>query len=104
MKGRCWRCNQEGHSGRSKAHIRKVSCAAFKSVCQQCNAIGHYTSVCKKGNRREQERADEASDVGWPGMNPTTKAFVPRNRAVEESTTHNREALAEETNQGEGER
>ena len=56
--------------------------------------------MCKKGDRREQERADEASDVRWPGMNPTTRAFVPRNRAVEESTTHNREALAEDPIRG----
>ena len=35
VKGTCWKCNQEGHNGRAQANIRKVSCAAFDSVCQQ---------------------------------------------------------------------
>ena len=58
VKGRCWRCNQEGHSGRAQAHIRKVTCAAFNSVCQQCDVIGHYTSVCKRGDKRNKDRID----------------------------------------------
>ena len=58
VKGRCWRCNQEGHSGRAQAHIRKVTCAAFNSVCQQCDVIGHYTSVSKRGDKRNKDRID----------------------------------------------
>ena len=61
VKGRCWRC----HSGRAQAHIRKVSCAAFDSVCQQCYVIGHYTSICKRGDKRNKERIyrDDMSDT-----------------------------------------
>ena len=52
VEGKCWRCHQEGHHGRARAHIRKELCAAFYSVCQQCELIGHYTSLCKKGDKR----------------------------------------------------
>ena len=46
VKGRGWRCNQEGHSGQAQAHIRKVSCAAFDSVC-------------KRGDKRNKVRIDK---------------------------------------------
>ena len=59
-KGKCWRCNQEGHSGRAQAHIRKVSCAAFNSVCQQCDVIGHFNSVSKRGDKKTKSRSEGA--------------------------------------------
>ena len=58
MKGKCWRCDLEGHSGRAQAHIRKVSCAAFNSVCQQCDVIVHYTNVCKRGDKKNKSRSE----------------------------------------------
>ena len=51
VEGKCWRGHPQGYHGRAQAHIRKELCAAFYSMCQQCGLIGHYTRVCKKGNR-----------------------------------------------------
>ena len=54
-KGRCWRCNQEGHSGRTKAQIRKKSSTAFNSICTKCNMVRHYTSMCKRLEKRTKD-------------------------------------------------
>ena len=55
IQGRCWRCNQEGHRGRAQAHIRKISCKAFNATYKKCNLVGHYTSVCKRGEKRTKD-------------------------------------------------
>ena len=48
VQGKCWRCGQEGHSGKAPASVRKMTCKAYNSKCLKCRQVGHYTKVCKK--------------------------------------------------------
>jgi hypothetical protein len=50
VQGRCWKCKQEGHSGRAQAHVRKISCKAFNS------------SVCKKAGDKKTKDEEVTSN------------------------------------------
>ena len=43
---RCWRCGEEGHSGRTQKDIRRTSCDAFNTMCEKCNKVGHFATRC----------------------------------------------------------
>ena len=69
LQGRCCRFNQEGHSGRAQAHVRKISCKAFNSTCKKCNQVEHYTSVCKKpGDKKTKD--EEVTENSVQVMGP----------------------------------
>ena len=43
-KGRCYRCDREGHFSKDKC------CPARQAVCGKCNKTGHFAVVCKSNN------------------------------------------------------
>jgi hypothetical protein len=65
VHGRCWRFNQDGHSGRAHAHVRRISCKTFNITCKKYNQVRHYTNICKKpvAKKTRQEVTENSVQV-----------------------------------------
>ena len=47
VRGKCWRCRQEGHHGNDKPDVRKKMCKAFSTKCTKCEEVGHFAKFCR---------------------------------------------------------
>ena len=45
---KCGWCGLSGHGGCPNRQTRKEKCKAFNHTCENCSAIGHYSTSCKK--------------------------------------------------------
>ena len=57
---KCGWCGQIGHGSRATVKVRRDKCKSFNHVCEICESVGHYGSMCR--SKRKQK-----SDIGALG-------------------------------------
>jgi len=64
-KGRCFRCDREGHFSRDSC------CPARNSECRRCHKVGHFAKVCQPRNFTSKNRfpSTEVSNKGRSNVN-----------------------------------
>ena len=64
-KGRCFRCDREGHFSRDSC------CPARNAECRRCHKVGHFAKVCQPRNFTSKNRfpSTEVSNKGRSNVN-----------------------------------
>ena len=59
---KCHYCGKSGHGARPDTATRKEQCRAWGAKCDNCEKIGHFKSVCRKGSSTKTVKANNVND------------------------------------------